>query len=224
MTRKSDNPITVAIVDDDLDTRTVIGRTIERAAGFELVGRFPDAESAIRALPGDPPPDIVIMDVNMPDIDGIEAVRRLKPEMPDVQFLMLTVYDDSDNIFGALSAGATGYVLKRAPREELLDSLRDIHAGGSPMSGAIARKVVRSFREAQPTPKSHPPELAELSPREREVLDQLARGYLYKEIAGALGISVTTVNTYVRRIYEKLHVHSRSQAVAVYSGQAVENG
>jgi DNA-binding NarL/FixJ family response regulator len=155
-------------------------------------------------------PDTVIMDINLPDIDGVECVRRLKAIYPRPQVLMLTVYEDIDAVFSALRAGATGYLLKQTPFDELLAALRDIHRGGSPMSSHIARKVVQSFQEE--TPAS--PEVESLSAREREVLDLVAQGYLFKEIAEKLGVSFGTVHTYSRRIYEKLHVRSRAQAVA----------
>ncbi len=167
------------------------------------------AEAAIATLPAEKP-TVVLMDINLPGLSGIDCVCRLKPLMPETQFVMLTVYEDADHIFNALTAGASGYLLKRTPRAELLAALKDVHAGGSPMSSNIARKVVQSFRGTGPQPS----ETNDLSPREREVLELLARGYLYKEIAGSLQISGPTVNTYIRRIYEKLHVRSRSQAVA----------
>jgi DNA-binding NarL/FixJ family response regulator len=150
----------------------------------------------------------------MPGMNGIECVRRLKPRLPDTQFVMVTVYEDANHIFNALSAGASGYLLKQMRRTELLDALRDVHAGGSPMSSQIARKVVQNFyrNETQNNGAT-----VELSGREREVLELLARGFLYKEIAEMLKISVQTVNTYIRRIYEKLHVRSRAQAVAKYA-------
>jgi DNA-binding NarL/FixJ family response regulator len=140
-------------------------------------------------------------------------VRQLKPLLPETQFVMLTVYEDAEHIFNALAAGASGYLLKRMPRAELLAALKDVHAGGSPMSSNIARKVVQSFQRSD----SQPSEAEDLSPREREVLGLLERGYLYKEIADSLQISVVTVNSYIRRIYEKLHVRSRAQAVAKYT-------
>jgi DNA-binding NarL/FixJ family response regulator len=146
-------------------------------------------------------------------MSGIECVRRLKPLLPETQFVMLTVYEDADHIFDALAAGACGYLLKQTPFNELLNALKEVHAGGSPMTSNIARKVVQSFQQFHPASS----DAEELSPREHEVLDLLARGYLYKEIAEALGISVPTVNTYIRRIYEKLHVRSRAQAVAKYA-------
>jgi DNA-binding NarL/FixJ family response regulator len=153
------------------------------------------------------------MDINLPGMSGVDAVRKLKPILPDTQFVMLTVYEDADHIYNALAAGATGYLLKETPRQELLNALQDVHSGGSPMTSNIARKVVQSF--GQPRASTAPAD--ELSPREQEVLDLLARGYLYKEIAERLNISIPTVNTYVRRMYEKLHVRSRAQAVAKYA-------
>ena len=148
-------------------------------------------------------------------MNGIECVRRLKPRLPETQFLMVTVYGDANHIFDALAVGASGYLLKQTRRNELIDALRDVHAGGSPMSSQIARKVVQSFRRNET--ESAGGQMVELSQREGEVLELLARGYLYKEIAEQLKISVQTVNTYIRRIYEKLHVRSRAQAVAKYA-------
>jgi DNA-binding NarL/FixJ family response regulator len=153
------------------------------------------------------------MDINLPGMNGIECVRQLKPLLPETQFVMLTVYEDADHIFNALAAGASGYLLKRMPRAELLASLKDVQAGGSPMSSNIARKVVQSFQRIG-SPMSNE---EDLSARERDVLGLLERGYLYKEIADSLQISVVTVNSYIRRIYEKLHVRSRAQAVAKYA-------
>jgi DNA-binding NarL/FixJ family response regulator len=157
----------------------------------------------------------VLFDINLPGMNGIECVRKLKPRLPDTQFVMVTVYEDANHIFNALSAGASGYLLKQMRRNELLDALKDVHAGGSPMSSQIARKVVQNFYRSETQDASG--ETIELSGREREVLELLARGYLYKEIAEMLKISVQTVNTYIRRIYEKLHVRSRAQAVAKYA-------
>jgi DNA-binding NarL/FixJ family response regulator len=202
-------PITVAIVEDDPHARKIFASWIQRADGFRCVAEFSDAESALAALPG-AAPDVVLSDINLPGLNGVECVRRLKPLLPQTQFVMLTVYEDADHIFQALAAGASGYLLKQVPRAELLGALKDVHQGGSPMTSKIARKVVQAFQPARPTGA----ETAELSPREQELLDLLARGYLYKEIAEAMKISVGTVNTYIRRIYEKLHVRSRSQAVA----------
>lgn len=158
-------------------------------------------------------PDVALVDINLPGLSGIECVRDLKPRSSKTQFVMLTVYEDSNHIFDALSAGATGYLLKHTTREDLLSSILEVHAGGSPMTSNIARKVVQSLQQSKP--ERDPSE--ELSKRENEVLVLLAQGYLYKEIADSLGISFQTVNTYIRRIYEKLHVHSRSQAVALFT-------
>jgi len=204
--------IAVSVVEDDGPAREILSDWIRRAHGFRWVSQYGDGESALSRLPGEKEkPSVVLMDINLPGMSGIECVRRLKPSLPEVQFVMLTVYEDADHIFDALQAGASGYLLKQTPRDELLAALRDVHAGGSPMTSNIARKVVQSFQRNAPVD-----EAANLSPREREVLELLARGYLYKEISDNLGISVPTVNTYIRRIYEKLHVRSRAQAVAKY--------
>jgi DNA-binding NarL/FixJ family response regulator len=206
--------IGVAIVEDDVPAREIIAGWIRGAEGFKVVGEYDDAESAIADLP-QRKPSVVLFDINLPGMNGIECVRKLKPRLPDTQFLMVTVYEDANHIFDALAVGASGYLLKQTRRNELLEALRDVHAGGSPMSSQIARKVVQSFRRNETSGADGAG--AELSTREREVLELLARGYLYKEIAEQLKISVQTVNTYIRRIYEKLHVRSRSQAVAKYA-------
>ena len=204
--------IPVSIVEDDAPTRGLLGNWVQRASGFRCVGRHACAEAALAALPIEKP-SVVLMDVNLPGISGIECVRRLKPLLPDTQFVMLTVYEDPEHIFNALAVGACGYLLKRVSRAELIEALQEVHAGCSPMSSNIARKVVQSFQR-----RAHQPsEAMELSARELEVLELLARGYLYKEIAELLKISRPTVNTYIRRIYEKLHVRSRYQAVAKFT-------
>ena len=210
--------IAVSIIEDDSQARQILSDWIRRTEGFELISEHGSAESAVTKLPAEKPA-VVLTDINLPGMNGIEAVRKLKPVMPDAQFVMLTVYEDADHIFHALTAGATGYLLKQTPRHELLAALRQVHGGGSPMTSNIARKVVQSFQQrAGPSLADG----AELSPREHEVLDLLARGYLYKEIAESLSISLPTVNTYIRRIYEKLHVRSRAQAVAKYAHIPVE--
>jgi len=205
--------ITVSIVDDDAPARGILTEWINGAEGFKCIGVHENAETALAALPQEKP-SVVLMDINMPGMSGIECVRRLKPQMKDTQFVMLTVYEDPDHIFKALSSGASGYLLKRTPRAELLAAVKDVHAGGSPMSSNIARKIVQSFQRFNNASSAEPDNL---SPREHEVLELLARGYLYKEIASLLHISVPTVNTHIRRIYEKLHVRSRSQAVAKFA-------
>jgi DNA-binding NarL/FixJ family response regulator len=204
--------IAVSIVEDDAQARKILAGWISRASGFRLAGEWGDAESALDGLAAKPP-NVVLMDINLPGMSGVEAVKKLKPLLPATQFMMLTVYEDADHIYNALAAGATGYLLKQTSREELLGAVGDVHGGGSPMTSNIARKVVQSFKQTSaPIPPGE-----ELSPREQEVLELLARGYLYKEIAERLNISVPTVNTYVRRMYEKLHVRSRAQAVAKYA-------
>ncbi len=201
----------LCIVEDDERTRQILSEIIESQPQLELVAEYGLPLEAISKLPADQP-DVVLMDINLPDINGVEAVRRLKPQMLDTQFLILTVYEDPNHIFEALSAGATGYLLKGASQGELIAAIDQILSGGSPMSSGIARKVVQSF-SARATVSS---ELDTLSGREQSVLTLLTKGYLYKEIADALSISVPTVNTYIRRIYEKLQVRTRSEAVAKY--------
>jgi len=201
--------ITVAIVEDDPSARKIFASWVDRTEGFRCIAQYGDAESALEALP-EQRPNVVLSDINLPGLNGVECVRRLKPLLPETQFVMLTVYEDADHIFQALAAGASGYLLKQVPRAQLLEALKDVNKGGSPMTSKIARKVVQAFQGSH----NVAPELAELSPREQELLDLLARGFLYKEIADSMKISVGTVNTYIRRIYEKLHVRSRSQAVA----------
>lgn len=206
-------PITVSIVEDNDQLRGTLARVINRSEGFQCLGDFGSAEAALEGLPKQPP-NVVLMDINLPGMNGVECVRKLKELLPQTHAIMLTVYEDTDNIFNALAAGATGYMLKRTPKDELLEAIRDVLKGGSPMSAHIARKVVQSFQRAPATPQ--PVEEANLSPREGEVLDLLAQGHLYKEIAEKLGISYETVHTYIRRIYEKLQVRTRTEAVAKF--------
>jgi len=211
---KTSVSIGVAIVEDDVPAREILAGWIRRADGFKLLGEYDTAEAAIVELP-QLKPSVVLFDINLPGINGIECVRKLKPRLPDTQFVMVTVYEDVNHIFDALAVGASGYLLKQAKRQELLDALKDVYAGGSPMSSQIARKVVQSFRRNES--ETADGETVGLSQREREVLELLARGFLYKEIADSLQIGVATVNTYIRRVYEKLHVRSRAQAVAKYA-------
>ncbi|HMP81829.1 MAG TPA: response regulator transcription factor [Verrucomicrobiota bacterium] len=202
----------VSIVEDDRKAREIFMDWVNHADGFRCVSDHGSAEDALEAIPK-AAPEVVFMDINLPGLNGVECVRRLKPALPDTQFVMLTVYEDSDHIFQALQAGATGYLLKRTPRTELVAALRDVKAGGSPMTTNIARKVVKAFHKIG-TPQTT---VEELSARESEVLQLLAQGFLYKEIADALNVAVPTVNTYIRRIYEKLHVRSRTEAVARFA-------
>jgi DNA-binding NarL/FixJ family response regulator len=202
--------ITVSIVEDDAGVRDGLVRLLGRAKDFRCLGGYPSAEAALRELPA-APPDVVLMDINLPGMNGVECVRKLKVQAPSIQILMLTVYENPEQIFEALTAGATGYLLKQMPPAELLAALREVHRGGAPMSSQIARKVVQSFQIKVPAGQ-----LAELTPREQEILERLAGGDLIKDIADQLGSSFDTVRTHIRRIYEKLHVHSRAQAVAQY--------
>lgn len=211
-------PIEVSIVEDDAETRKILTGWINRAEGFRCVSEHSTAESALKTL-AKHNPEVVLMDINLPGMNGVECVRQLKLSLTSTQFVMLTVYEDTEHIFNALQAGASGYLLKQTPKAELLAALADVHKGGSPMTSNIARKVVQSFQHPQPAD----PAVEDLSAREREVLDLLAQGYLYKEIADGLGIAVPTVNTYIRRIYEKLHVRSRAQAVAKYTHLPTES-
>jgi DNA-binding NarL/FixJ family response regulator len=206
-----DLPIKVALVEDDEGIRAGLAALIHRTTALRLAGDYPDAETALREIPSRPP-DVVLMDINLPGINGIECVRQLKVEVPAVQVLMLTVYEDSDSLFNSLKAGASGYLLKRTASAKLLDAIRDVYAGGSPMTPQLARRVVQLF--SQPPGTDSP--VARLTAGEKEFLQQLATGYAYKEIADRMGISIETVRSYVRAVYDKLHVHSRTEAVVKY--------
>ena len=203
--------INVSIVEDNDQLRATLARVIGRAEGFRCLSHYANAEAALEALPQERP-DVVLMDINLPGMNGVECVRRLKQLAPKIQAVMLTVYEDTENIFNALAAGASGYMLKRTPRAELLTAIQQVYEGGSPMTTHIARKVVQSFQRSPASNEA----TAELSTREREVLDCLSEGLIYKEIAEKLGISYETVHTYIRRIYEKLQVRTRTEAVAKF--------
>ncbi|MDB6122273.1 MAG: Two component transcriptional regulator, LuxR family [Pedosphaera sp.] len=202
--------IKVAIVDDDKDMRTSLATLIRRTASLQLLGNYANGEIALEEIPRQPP-DVVLMDINMPGMAGIECVRQLKAIVPAVQVLMLTVYEDSDSLFNSLKAGASGYLLKRTSSSKLLEAVRDVHAGGSPMSPQLARRVVQFFSKPQGESQ-----ITHLSPGEREFLQLLTKGYVYKEIAEQMNISTDTVRYYVRTVYEKLHVHSRTEAVVKF--------
>jgi DNA-binding NarL/FixJ family response regulator len=206
-------PTSVSIVEDNEKLRGTLARVLNRAEGFRCVSQHPDAEEALKELPA-VKPDVVLMDINLPGMNGVECVRQLKKAAPEIQIIMLTVYEDTENIFDALAAGASGYLLKRTTSAELISAIRDVLRGGSPMTAHIARKVVQSFQ------KSAPAQPAEnLSEREQQVLDLLSQGLMYKEIAEKLQISYETVHTYIRRIYEKLRVRTRTEAVAKFLRQ-----
>jgi DNA-binding NarL/FixJ family response regulator len=202
----------VSIVDDEAGIRTSLARLLKRASGFQCLLCYATAEEALEWIPNTMP-DVVLMDINLPGIDGVECVRRIKIVRPSIQIIMLTVYDDPQRIFDALAAGATGYLMKHTPPVEILEAIREVRQGGSPMNSQIARKVVESFQKNPPT---H--EVERLSPREKEILEFLVQGYLIKEISDGIGIGFGTVRCHIRGIYEKLHVHSRTQAFAFHLG------
>jgi DNA-binding NarL/FixJ family response regulator len=204
-------PIKVAIVEDDEWIRGNLANQIARTPGFSCAGCYADGEEALQKIPQSAA-NVVLMDINLPKMSGIECVRRLKPLVPTAQILMLTVYEDSDKIFNSLLAGASGYLLKRTPQTQIIEAISDVHRGNSPMTGHIARKVVQYFNERGNEDK----EIEKLSKREREVLDCLAKGIPYKEIADVLAVSIDTVRIHIKGIYGKLHVHSRGEAVAKY--------
>jgi DNA-binding NarL/FixJ family response regulator len=203
--------ITVSIVDDEADLRQHIAGYLATVGNIRCISSYASAEDALKHLPQDKP-DVVLMDINLGGMDGVECVRQLTPLMPDSQILMLTVFEDTEQIFRALAAGASGYLLKRLSPKKLLEAIQEVRDGGSPMSAPIARKVVQSFKAV---PKRGD-ESVDLSPRERSVLDGLAGGLAYKQIADQLGVSIHTVRNYIRRIYEKLHVCTRTEAVAKF--------
>jgi DNA-binding NarL/FixJ family response regulator len=201
----------VAIVEDDGGLRAQLEGILASADGVRCVGSYPTAEKALKGLPK-VRPDVILMDIKLPGMSGIECVAQLRDDLPATHVIMLTVYEDSERIFQALQAGADGYLVKSSPTDVLLAAIEDVHRGGAPMSTNIARKVVRRFRHFEPSTD----ETENLAPREREVLDLLAGGYVYKEIADQMQISSETVRTYVKSICKKLHVKNRLEAVARY--------
>lgn len=202
-----------SIVEDDRELRENLVELIDSSPDWQVKSVFPDAEQALAELARNPP-GLVVMDIQLPGMSGIDCVSRLTRQLPGIQILMLTVYDNSDRIFDALAAGASGYLLKRDIPNRLIESFDELMAGGSPMSGVIARKVVQRFRRSPLTGVSG----ESLTPRETEILELLVQGALYKEIAGDLGIGVETVRTHLRNIYRKLHVRTRTEAVVKYLG------
>ena len=206
--------ISVSIIEDNAEVRGVVAGWITQAEGFRLAGEFSSVEGAIAQLPKHKP-DVALVDINLSGQSGITCIRQLKRVVPATQFVVFTVYEDPDHIFDALTAGASGYLMKQTPRDELLAAIRQVHAGGSPMSSYIARKVVQWFQKKPPAGSEAHREA--LSPREQEILRLLARGKAYKEMADTLSVSLGTINTHIRRIYQKLHVSSRSEAVSLFS-------
>lgn len=206
--------ISVSIIEDNTGLRDSLVRLIDNSPGFRCSSQHATAESALKEI-SKVNPEVVLMDINLPGLNGVECVRRLKPLLPGTQIIMLTAYNKIELIYDALSAGATGYLLKQTKPDDLLAAIRDVHEGGSPINSSIARKIVQSFQKTAAVGG----EVATLSPRESEVLDLLAKGYLYKEISEKLELSFSTVRTHVRHIYEKLHVRSRTQAVTKHFQQ-----
>ena len=204
-------PISVSIVEDNDKLRGTLARVLNRADGFHCASQYVNAEDALKDLP-QVRPDVVLMDINLPGMNGVECVRQLKALLPEIQVMMLTVYEDTENIFNALVAGASGYLLKRTSSKELLEAIQDVRRGGSPMTMHIARTVVQSFQKSAAMAQT----TESLSEREQQVLDLLSQGLIYKEIADKLGISYETVHTYIRRIYEKLQVRTRTEAVTKF--------
>lgn len=203
--------IRILLFEDNEPLREALSALVSDTEGFKLVGAFGDClranDQAFQLQP-----DVVLMDIDLPGRDGIQAVTSLHREYPAVEVLMLTVFDDDDRVFRALCAGASGYLLKQTPPEQIIDAIRSVYGGGAPMSPSIARKVIASF----PSRATQTADLDQLTNRESQVLHYLAKGMSYKLVAAELGISIETVRTHIKRIYEKLHVHSVTEAVAKY--------
>jgi DNA-binding NarL/FixJ family response regulator len=203
--------VTVGIVEDDPVLRRSLARLVGDTKGMQCLVACGSGEEALQKLPA-AKPDVVLMDLNLPQMPGTECIRKLKEVLPATQVIVLTVYEDSEHIFQALKSGASGYLLKRADPEEVLEAIRNAQEGGAPMSSQVAYRVVRSFYE--PTPKGL--DTTALTEREQEILKLLSQGFANKELAEKLQISVPTVRTHLRHIYEKLHVRSRSEAIVKY--------
>ncbi len=205
--------ITLSIIEDQREMRESLVECLGSAPGLRCVGAHASGEEGLRNIPKENP-DVVLMDINLPGMNGIQCVARLKKHLPDTQVLMLTTYDDGDLIFDSLRAGANGYLLKNMPQQELVQAVQQVHAGGAPMSLQIARKVINHFHKAKPAS-----EMEQLTARELEILRLLAKGFMYKEIAEQLAISMSTVRTHISAVYEKLHVHSRTEAAMKLAGR-----
>jgi DNA-binding NarL/FixJ family response regulator len=222
---KPGKPLQITLVEDDSGIRATLSGMINETPGFHCLETYPDAESALKGIPYNRP-DVVLMDINLPGMSGVDCVGKLKAAAPGLPVLMLTVYDDSDMVFKSLMAGADGYLLKRTSREKLLESIQESLSGGAPMSRQIARRVIQFFHEMRQKPDPAPAtkmdieNLESLTEREYEILANLAKGFTYKEIATAVSISVETVRSHIRKIYEKLQVHSRTEAVLKFVKQS----
>jgi DNA-binding NarL/FixJ family response regulator len=212
---ETDRPIRVAVVEDDAGLRQTLTTFINRSGGMRCVAGYGSAEAALEGLPENRP-DVVLMDVRLPGMSGVECVARLRRTLPDAKAVMLTAYEDTDDVFRSLTVGAFGYLLKSVEPARLREAIREAHEGGSPISGSVARKLVEFFR----VPAAGVPEdgraLTALSPREVDILRLLAEGHAYKQVADGLSISINTIRTHIKRIYEKLHVHSRTEAVRLF--------
>lgn len=206
-------PIKVAIVEDDARVRESLAVLVGGASEFRLAGAYPNAEVALKQIPQDWP-DVVLMDINLPNLSGIECVARLKEAKPALQVIMLTAYSNDDQIFQSLKRGANGYLLKKTPPAKILEAIVEVQSGGAPMSTAIARKVIQHFQEVKPAG-----DLDSITDREKEILDHLVKGYRNKEIADMLNVGLETVRSHLRNIYHKLHVTSRTEAVVKYLKQ-----
>jgi len=200
--------IAVSVVEDIQDIRESLQQLIEASDNFLCLSAYSNAEDALKDLPA-VKPDIVLMDINLPGMNGIECIRRVKTVCPQLQFMMFTIYEDSEQVFDALAAGASGYLLKKTPKDKILLSIQELYEGGSPMSTQIARKVVAYFQKEKEASNNQ----AQLSAREREVLELLSKGFVYKEIAARLNIATGTVRQHIHKIYEKLHVQNRTEAL-----------
>lgn len=207
--------ITISIVEDLEAIRLGVVQAIGESDDLLCISSYERAEDALEELPA-LKPDITLMDINLPGMSGIECMKKIRTQCPEMQFMMFTIYDNSEQVFEALTAGATGYLLKKTPHDQLLDALRELHGGGSPMSTHIARKVVSAFQQTATEKQQDNP----LSAREQEVLKLLSRGYLYKEIGDRLAITTGTVRQHIHKIYEKLHVQNRTEALNKYYGRA----
>jgi DNA-binding NarL/FixJ family response regulator len=208
---QSGNPITVAVVEDASGIRENLAALLNRTPGYRCIGAYPDAERAVAAL-HESNPEVILMDINLPGASGIEATRAVKEFRPDARIVMFTVYEESQALFDSLKAGACGYLLKRTSPEKILEAIREARAGGVPLNPQMAAKVAEYFRQSGGAAD----EVGRLSERERQVLELMAEGFLYKEIADRLHIQTDTVHQFTKRIYEKLHVHSRTEAVVKF--------
>lgn len=208
-------PILVSIVEDIQEIRTGLERIINEAPGLVCLSAYSNAEDALRDLPG-LQPDIVIMDINLTGMSGIDCLRKVKAQCPKMQFIMFTIYEDSEQIFAALSSGASGYLLKNTAHNNIPGAIEELYKGGAPMSAGIAKKVITHLQQRTHAVQGS----SQLSSRENEVLHLLGKGFLYKEIAQQLGISTGTVTQHIHNIYEKLHVQNRTEAINKVYGRS----